>query len=123
MLVAVAAWVSGSKASHVVLYVRSFALQSSSMSSIRQIPMSKPEHTEYTIVVSAQERHLLIEALNKLLEIEAESLQVPPKSYNETLIAAAATPEQRQRIEQLCELGSALWKSWRSSLAKEFAKN
>ena len=83
--------------------------------------MNRAEHTEYTIVVSAQERSLLIEAVNKLLEIEAESLQVPPKY--ETLIAAAATPEQRQRIEQLCELYSALWKSWRSKLAKEFAKN
>jgi len=83
----------------------------------------KEEHTEYTIVVSAQERLLLIEAMNKLLEIEAESLQVPPKSYNDTLIWAAATPKQRQRIKQLSELRSALWKSWRSSLAKEFAKN
>jgi len=36
---------------------------------------------------------------------------VSPKCYNETLIAAAATPEQRQRIEQLCELRSALWKA------------
>jgi hypothetical protein len=66
----------------------------------------KEEHTEYTIVISAQERLLLIEAMNKLLKIEAESLQVPPKSYNDTLIAAAATPKQRQRIKQLCELRS-----------------
>jgi hypothetical protein len=61
--------------------------------------------------------------VNKLLKIEAESLQVPPKWDYETLLAAAATPEQRQRIEQLCELSSALWKSWRSSLPKKFAKN
>jgi len=36
--------------------------------------MSNPEPTEYTIVVSDQERLFLIEAMNKLLEIEAESL-------------------------------------------------
>jgi hypothetical protein len=35
---------------------------------------------------------LLIEAVNKLLKIEAESLQVPPKWDHETLLAAAATP-------------------------------
>jgi hypothetical protein len=41
------------------------------------LPMSKPEQAEYTMRLSAQDRSFLIEALNKLLEIEAESLQVP----------------------------------------------